>query len=245
MGEKESTSFDVFGIRPVGAAVEACTKGAVDAAGAFLSRICLPAAEEFGLALRDRVSVWRAKNALKMLQKAEEKLNANPEAEKRHAHPRLVAATLENGSWVDEELVGEMWAGLLASSCTEDGKDESNLIFINILSQLVSTQVIILDHCCKSAKKAVSPGGWLYAEILDMTLEELIKLTGISDVHRLDRELDHLRALELIQSGFDPTSTLANVTPSALALQMYARCQGFSGSPIEFFDLHSPKNPAP
>jgi hypothetical protein len=138
-----------------------------------------------------------------------------------------------------------MWAGLLASSCTEDGKDESNLIFINILSQLVGTQVVILDHCCKSCGKRVSKGGWLEPQLLSMTLKELIDLTGISDVHRLDRELDHLRALELIQSGFDPSSTLANVTPSALALQMYARCQGFSGSPIEFLDLHSPKTPAP
>jgi hypothetical protein len=245
MSEKDSVNLDVFGIRPVGIAVESLTKGAVDAAGAFLSRICLPAAEEFGLALRDKASAWRAKNALKMLRKAEEKLNANSGGEKRHAHPRLLASTLENGSWADDKLVQEMWAGLLASSCTKDGKDESNFIFINLLSQLVSTQVIILDHCCKSAKKFVSPGGWLYAEILDMTLEELIKLTVISDVQRLDRELDHLRSLELITSGFDPNSTTAKVTPTPLALQMYVRCQGFSGSSFEFFDLHSPRKPAP
>ena len=245
MSEKDSVSLDVFGIRPVGVAVESLTKGAVDAAGAFLSRICLPAAEEFGLALRDKVSEWRAKNAFKMLQKAEEKLNANSGAEKRHAHPRLVASTLENGSWADNKLVQEMWAGLLASSCTEDGKDESNFIFINLLSQLVSTQVIILDHSCRSAKKIVSQGGWLLPESLKMTLEELIKLTGISDVMRLDRELDHLRSLELIMSGFDPYSTIAELAPTPLALQMYVRCQGFCGSPIEFFNLRPPKNPAP
>lgn len=33
-------------------------QGAVDGAGAFLGRICLPAAEEFGLLLRDKVGFY-------------------------------------------------------------------------------------------------------------------------------------------------------------------------------------------
>lgn len=71
MTDDKPKSFDIFGIRPLAEAINTLTKGAVDGAGAFLSRICLPAAEEFGLMLRDKVSSWRAKNAVAIIQKAE------------------------------------------------------------------------------------------------------------------------------------------------------------------------------
>ena len=60
MSENQSQSLDVLGIKPVGEAITTAVKGTVDGAAAFLSRICLPAAEEFGLLLRDRVSHLRA-----------------------------------------------------------------------------------------------------------------------------------------------------------------------------------------
>ena len=42
-------SLDILGIKPIGNAIESVTTGMVAGASAFLSRICLPAAEEFGL----------------------------------------------------------------------------------------------------------------------------------------------------------------------------------------------------
>ena len=54
----------MFGLAAYGEALNTLAKGAVDGASAFLSKICLPAAEEFGLLLRDKLSVWRAKNAI-------------------------------------------------------------------------------------------------------------------------------------------------------------------------------------
>lgn len=98
-----------------------------------------------------------------------------------------------------------MEAGLLASSCTEDGKDEGNLIFMNMLSQLTSTQAIILDYSCVTAVKVVSEAGWIYSENLSKDVADMQKVSGIFDVQRLDRELDHLRSLNLIVGGFHPT----------------------------------------
>ena len=60
----------LLGINGLSDSVKVATQGFVDGAAAFLSRMCLPAAEEFGLALRDRVSAWRARNAIRMLSKA-------------------------------------------------------------------------------------------------------------------------------------------------------------------------------
>lgn len=130
-----------------------------------------------------------------------------------------------------------MWAGLLASSCNEAGNDESNLLFINILKQLTSVEISILNHACEECDKSVTKAGWVQANELEIVLDGLIELTSVSDFHRLDRELDHLRSLELIVSGFNPYSTEADITPTALALQLYVRSQGYIGSPIDYFGI--------
>jgi hypothetical protein len=239
MENRNSQSLDILGIKPIGESINTLTKGAVDGAAAFLGRICLPAAEEFGLLLRDKISHWRARNVVKLAAMAEEKLGPQASGE-RHAHPRLMFQALENGSWADTQEVQEMWAGLIASSCTEDGKDESNLMFINLLSQLTTSQVKILNHACSKSEKYVTQGGWILAKALVVKLDELQTITDLQDFHRLDRELDHLRALDLISSGFSAHSTDADIAPTGIALHLYVRCQGAVQSPIDFFGLKKP-----
>jgi hypothetical protein len=240
VGEPNKSSVDLLGVKPLAEAANTLPKAAVDGATAFLSRICLPAADELGLLLRDKVSAWRADNAARIAQKAEQKYNELPNAERRHAHPRLIAQIIEQGSWIEAEDVQALWAGLLASSCTEDGKDDSNLMSIDFLGRLTLSEAGILDHICGSSTKVVTRAGWIAAELFYMTLLELQEITHLSDFYRIDRELDHLCTLGLItprHGGFSPHSTNANVTPTALALQMYVRCQGFTGDPLSFFGL--------
>jgi hypothetical protein len=140
VSEGGSSKGDLLGLRPFGQATKIVAQAAVDGAGAFLGRICLPAAEEFGLLLRDKVSAWRAKNAAAITTTAEELLEASGGIIDKQAHPRIVGKVLEHGSWEDDETVQTMWAGLLASSCSSDGKDQSNLVFINLLEQMTSAQ---------------------------------------------------------------------------------------------------------
>jgi hypothetical protein len=166
--------------------------------------------------------------------------SALPNNDRRHAHPRVVGAVIEHGSWADEDAVQSMWAGLLASACTEDGSDQNNLLFINILSQLTPSEVRLLNHACEHAKKTRSQAGWIVVEeMLFVPLAQLMEISRQSDVHRLDLELDHLRELGVLRldAGFNPNSTNANLTPSPLGLQLYVRCQGFVGSALEFFGL--------
>ncbi|MFZ2171169.1 MAG: Abi-alpha family protein [Methylococcaceae bacterium] len=245
MSSDKDKSLDLLGVKPIADAINTVTKGAVEGAGAFLGRICLPAAEEFGLLLKDKVSSWRENNAVTIVQKAEQKHQQNMIDPHFHAHPRLVMTAFESGSWSDNDSIQEMWAGLLASSCSQDGKDESNLLFMNLLSQLTTTEALILNHCCETVEIELSQGGWLGPKNrFTMELDELKELTGLDDIHRIDRELDHLRALELALSGFHPYSTQAEMAPTALGLHMYVRCQGYVGSPLDYFGL-SEQNPKP
>lgn len=242
MSSEDTKSVDIFGFRPLAKAAEKATDAALAGAGKFLSRICLPAAEEYGLLWKDRVSHWRAKNAAKMLIKAEQL--TEKKGKSLHAHPRLVWEIIDKGSWSDDDLVQELWAGLLASSCSTETPDDSNILFTSILAQLTSVQARIINHACETANKFVSKSGLPYSERLIIPLEQLQKITGILDLHRLDRELDHLRSIELIgggpfnSGGFSTEdSTQADITASGLALHLYARAHGFSGSPIDFWNL--------
>jgi hypothetical protein len=232
-------AHDLLGIAPVGRAVERVTDSVLRGTDALLGRICLPAAEEFGLLLRDKVSGWRQQNVLSTVTKAQPLLEAAA-SENRHAPPRLIIESLNHASWADCEEVQQMWAGLLASSCTTDGNDDSNWIFINLLGQLTAVRAGILKTACEAAPKTVQPNGLIGAEALHRTAEELIALTGCADVQRIDRELDHLRVLGLIQFGFHAgfaKEALADIRPTALALHLYVRAQGSLQSPIEYFGL--------
>jgi hypothetical protein len=236
MPDSDNKSIDVLGIKPIGDSVLKVTEGSVEGASAFLSRICLPAAEEFGLLLRDKVSMWRAKNAVEITTKAQQLLEKQVGEIVLHAHPRIVYSAIAHGSWADSDYMQNLWAGLLASSCSTDGKDESNLILINILSQLTSSQGALIGHICKSVEVFKSSGGWIQSYPFHMDAKAIVGVMGFADLHQVDRELDHLKSLSLIGGGFHPMTTIADLTPTALCLQLYVRCQGYIGSPIDYFD---------
>ena len=238
MPETTSNSLDVLGIRPVADAVSHVSKATVDGASSFLSRICLPAAEEFGLLLQDKVRAWRAENAIRVVAKAQAKLEKYATAQDSHAHPRLIANVIEEGSWVDDATLQEMWGGLLASSCSPDGQDDSNLIFIGLLKRLTRLQVKLLCYSVEQSKKGVDANGLIaVTDRLMVDIPTVLAIAHVDDVHRVDQELDHLRGSELILEGFNSASTQANLEPTALALNLYVRCQGYRGSAVEFFGL--------
>ncbi len=195
-------SLDLLGVKPIAESVKIVTKGAVDGASAFLSRICLPAAEEFGLLIKERVSHWRTRNLVAISERTQKLLTEHGGIGNLQAHPRIINDILEKGSWSPQDDIQNMWAGLLASACTSDGQDESNLLFVNLLGQINAAQARLLNHACVAAEKKLSLDNLLYAESIELTPPQLIELWHDDDLHRIDRELDHLRALDLIEGGF-------------------------------------------
>lgn len=245
MCETNNQSGDLLGIRPYGETAKILAKGTVDGAGAFLGRICLPAAEEFGFLLKDKVSGWRKNNAVKIASKAQKLLEEGRGVEGLYGHPRLVMKAIEDGSWADTPELQDMWAGLLASSCTEDGKDEANLIFMNLLNQLTSSQAKVIRHSCENAIVQVTKDGLIHASgLMRIPLSEVKDIAGVYDIQRIDRELDHLRELGLIVAGilldhYDSKSKepLVDITPTPLMLHLYIRCQGSIEAPPQFFNV--------
>jgi len=236
------TSLDLLGIKGISDSLHVATKGCIDGAAAFLSRVCLPAAEEFGLALRDRIGAWRAANAVKMLNRANELDLQHSASTRRSINPRLVQLALDEASWIDDDEISGMWAGLLASSSTHDGKSDENLIFMTILQQLSSLQVRVLKYSVETAGKFTVLDGLPFAHPLEVPTSELTKLFLGFDLHRIDRELDHLVNIGLIGSsgsgGIDVGGGhLARLTPTSLALNLYVRAQGTKQTPAEYWKL--------
>lgn len=251
MADEKDNSIDLLGIKPISKSIEKVTDGIIDGARAFLSRVCLPAAEEYGLLLRDNVASWRLQRAALLAKKAEEKVRLHHGDENVVVHPRIAHSVLDEGSWVEDDVVHDMWAGLLASGCDMDGSDDSNIVFIGLLKQLTSIQVRILRFAVESADKYVTSVGWPVGESVRVDINRLQEIAGTRDLLRLDRELDHLRSLELIGAGlfsgggFSPDSDEADISPSPLALHLYVRAEGFPGTPVEYWALQQKPKPEP
>jgi len=212
---------------------------AVDKISSFLGTVFGPAAHEFSLLLQQQFAYYRYKNLLNIVDKTEKLRAANPDLAGKVIHPRLIYKAMELGSWADDDEVHQLWAGLLASSSTEDGKDQSNLIFMNLLDQMTSSEVKILTHVCASVKFETSPHGLVTAkETVTLTTNQLTAITGEQDIIQLDRDLDHLNTLGLLEGVFDAEDDSAPLWPTALAINLYVRgAQASRLAPVDYFKL--------
>ena len=237
---------DLIGIKGLSDSVRIATEGLRDGAEAFLSRLCLPGAEELGLALRDRISAWRARNALQMLNAAHEIYHASPHREEDdRLSPRLVHVAIEEASWIEDAQVRSMWAGLLAASTVRGTYSDENLLFMNLLKQLTVLQVQILEFAVERTPKRVTSDGLVVPNpIAELPISELLNRFDVRDVQRLDRELDHLRELGLVgdgnSGGINTISGGVQLTASPLAMHLYVRGHGSRLSPAAYWNLELP-----
>jgi hypothetical protein len=148
VSESDDKSVSLINLGSLTKPVDTATKGIIEGAGAFLSRICLPAAEEFGLLLKDRVSYWRALNLAKVLKKAETKLPA----EVRGASPKLVLPIIEGASLEDKDDLQDLWGNLLASEVDPRFNGPVRTVYIDIIKQLEVIDVHTLNFIYEGYK---------------------------------------------------------------------------------------------
>jgi hypothetical protein len=145
MSDKDDKSLDVLGIKPFGEAINTVVKGTMEGIGAFLGKICLPAAEEFGLLLRDKVSYYRISNLAKVIDKTKKKIDLLGEDVSGEVNPKLLKEIVEESSWVQDDTLQEMWAGLLAGAATNPQQADDALIYTNTLKRLSAFQASLIN----------------------------------------------------------------------------------------------------
>jgi hypothetical protein len=233
----EKNSVDVLGIAPYGETLKVIAEKSAETAQRFLYDICRPAAAEFGLFLRDNVRAWRARNLADIANKSRELLTVSPDGVQLRAHPRFVAEVVEHGSWCEDEQLQSMWAGLLASACTEDGKDESNLLFGDLLKRITGSEARFLRVVCEKTRKGWGPQ-------VGLSDAEFAEAMGTSSKQVIAYQLGHLRSLGLISLDIPFDQFLGRLTihegkdatPTDLGLHLYIRCQGSRKNPEDFFE---------
>ena len=244
--------FDPLGLKSVGEITKEATTFSIDAARAFLNLTCRPLLEELGLAGKDIVRNWRLTNTVSMLNKAQGKLKYDVETERIVIDPRVAFQIVEHSSLVSDDTLQEMWAGLFAASCRSYEEDE-NIFFIDILRRLTSSQVKLLNHLCSSATKTIShtalhtfiEQGGVTMGYTKVTNAEVMQIMGTQLRLKADSELNALDSMELLELGnnnltqysFSQRISLSNVgvKPSLIAILLYVKCQGWQGTPFEYF----------
>jgi hypothetical protein len=245
MDNKANKGFptDFLGLAPYGEALKLTIEKGFEGASALLSRMCLPAAEELGLMLKDRVRYWRLKNIINIVNRVPGKIGVDNNTLQLTVHPRIMNEVMENGSWCDDESLQDMWAGLLASSWNANG-DDANILFTQKLKNITTIQAKVVKIICEQCNVTLHDSGLIEGRNVQLTLDQLINITGCDDVNQLDSELDSLRANELISSGvfergggFNALDNplVANLRPSAILLHLHAKTQGFSGQLKTFY----------
>lgn len=209
---------------------------AIDGVCSFLGKVCMPAAEEFGLLACDQVRTWRLKNIVNIVEKSKGILIFDPDTFELKVSPRIVWKILENGSWIEDENLQNMWAGLLASSCTKNGKDESNLIYIDLLSRITPSEAYIINYLgkkCSESKGLVSKYFHTLININDELFKECLYFENLD---HLECELNHLESLGLIRDvELVYQHHLVGMAATGLLLDLYVRCNGSLLSTNNYF----------
>ena len=211
----------------------------------FLSIVCKPCCEELGLMLKDKVRVWRLRNIIRTIEKSKNRLTFDGQELNLRANTRVALSIMEECSKVEDGDLQDLWAGLFASSCTADGKDDSNMIFVDLISRMSTVEARILSYACEQCEKRIYPNKLIVASDISVPFGVLTAITGTDDVYRLDAEMDHMRSIMLVThnnpmtrgGGFyvDDKDLSAVITPSPLGLDLYYKTHAINCTPIEFW----------
>jgi len=211
---------------------------------AFLGQICPEGVDEIDEWVRTRASNHKILTAVAIALKAKLMLDREPSAQTLCVNPQLAVRILEVGSSTHEDWLHGFWAGLLITSSSPNRRDEAHLEFVEIFSQLTSIPIRILTVVCTKASKVLLHNGDVAARRLTCNSDELATTVGARGP-QLQRDLQSLASLRLIEKSAPASSALhasseTLITPTSLALQLFALCNGHRGSLPDFYLVEAP-----
>ncbi len=93
----------------------------------------------------------------------------------------------------------------------------------------------------------VDKNDFIFAEHIDLELEQIHKIIGAGDLHKIDTEFDNMASSELLNGGallghargfaFGDHELKAQLEPSPFAIALYVKSKGFKGTPKEYYNL--------
>lgn len=195
----------------------------------FLLRVCPSAQDAVVRRMVETFSAERVDRAVDFVLAAEDLLAPQGCAMSPVIAPALLQRILEDGSRAAEAETQQLWAGLLAASCSDAEHAESASRFAALLSKLDSTHALILEVACSRAMRAGWKSGFVLSHDLYCTADEIRRITRLKNLVAIERHLHHLHFLGLIGETAKPLGCApleqVNLTPTPLGLRFYSFCQ--------------------
>lgn len=119
----------------------------IDLAKDFLDKLIIPTVEETGLLLRDKVTMWRFNNQIKMLIKAKqncEKYGINPKT----VSLKILCPLLDYAGLEENETLQDKWANLL-TNMVDSSQNIENHVFPYLLSQVSVDEFMMVEAVYK------------------------------------------------------------------------------------------------
>ncbi len=125
----------------------------IELAKDFLDKLIMPAIEETGLLIKEKVTYWKFKNQVKVLNKAKdycEKHGINPKT----ISFKLLVPLLETSALEEDEVLQDKWA-ILLSNMVDSEQNVENHVFPYILGQISINEFFNLEKVVAERKKNV------------------------------------------------------------------------------------------
>ncbi len=202
---------------------------------AFLLRICPSCEEQVLKLIAENMSNERCERAIEVALRAEEIIVSQNRTPGTGLPPGLVLHILENGSEIGDDRLQQSWGGMLAASSLEASTPEAILRYIELLSALDPCPIRILTAACARAMEVGWKSKFVFDAPLVCSLAEIKKIAGARTMVGIEQDLNRLYQLGLLErtekvNSLDPIQE-PNLTPTALGLQLYARCTGQISAP--------------
>lgn len=115
----------------------------IDLAKDFLDKLIAPAIEETGLLLKDKVTLWKFKNQVKILNKAKVYCEKN-DITTKVVSLKLLCPLLDSAALEEDELLQDKWA-ILLSNLVDSAQNIENHVFPYILGQISTNEFQLLE----------------------------------------------------------------------------------------------------
>lgn len=197
---------------------------------AFVVRISPAAESEMVRIITNNMSLERAGRAIEIALNAEEITTAHQGSIRKDLPADLVMRILEDGSKVDEEGTRRMWSMLLATSSFEGSNDQTSLSYAVLLSRIDAVQMRVFDFACRLGFRVGWEPGPMFHKDLHCSADDIRKISHIQNMMGIERDMNHMFELGILEQTDRPIMCQeveqVNLTPTFLALKLYARCHG-------------------
>ena len=177
----------------------------VDVAKGFLQKLIGPSLEEAGLLLKESVALWRFKNQVSILEKA------NEICKRRGITPKpislkLLCPLMDAASLEDEPDMQSKWAALL-SNMVDSEKNIQNHVFPYILGQLSLPEFALLDACVREKLKRTTTISQQLSLFNENSRETADRLTNM--IAQYDKQIAEQKQLP---SDFQSMKTISRLS---------------------------------